>query len=107
MTKNFIKKKNILNVYFIFFVAVILFLGFLQNNFLLSQENKGKCLELIEPKNINELKKLRTCIKKIKMTSELAKANLIIMKAFEGSNKLMEKIVNKKKSSNVLSDETK
>ena len=64
--------------------------------------NNDKCVELIEPRNIIELKKLRLCIKDIKISRELEKFNKIIEFSFDGSKKLTERIINLRKSSNIL-----
>ena len=60
-------------------------------------------MEFIEPRNIIELKKLRICIKKIKIGRELEKLEQIIFNSYEGSNKLTEKIVNREKNHKIVS----
>ena len=83
----FTKTKLIFHCSIIFILIV-----FLQNKSLLSQESNENCLELIQPKDINELKELRLCIKKINIAKETEKEKQIIQNSFEGSSKLTERI---------------
>jgi len=65
-----------------------------QNNCVYAEENTQKCLELIEPRDLNELKLLRMCIEKIKIAKESEKANKNILNSYQGSYNLFEKIIN-------------
>ena len=87
----------------IFLVVFFFILGFFGNNFTLSKENSQKCFELIKPNNLEDLKKLRTCIAKIKTEKEIEKENLIIISSHEGSTNLTERIINRENPSKVLS----
>tara|TARA_Y100001970_G_C14138295_1_gene805623 strand:- start:531 stop:890 length:360 start_codon:yes stop_codon:yes gene_type:complete len=78
-------------------LIIVILLIFFQNNSVLSQGSNENCLELIEPKDVNELKKLRLCIKKINNKKEIEKAKQIIQDSFDGSKKLVERIVHSKK----------
>ncbi len=69
-----------------------------------AQENKDNCLELIKPKDFNELKKLRLCLKRIKDIQDFEKANKIILNSFEGSKKLTDKFNSRKNSYSVESE---
>ena len=86
---------------FINHLVIVIILIFFQNNSVLSQGSNEDCLELMAPKDVNELNKLRFCIKKINTKKEIEKAKQIIQDSFDGSKKLAERIVNRKKLSKI------
>ena len=89
---------SLINIKLLFHHSIfVILLIFFQTNSVFSQESNGNCMELIKPKDINELKELTICIKKINTAKETEKEKQIIQNSLEGSNKLTERIVKAKK----------
>ena len=97
MHNTTVRIKVCLKFFSFFLFYSIFFLGVVQKNSVFSQDSHNKCYDLIDPSNLNELKNLRVCIEKIKMGRKVEKENKVIANAFEGSKKLTEKIINRKK----------
>jgi len=82
----------------IFLVLIIFISESFQNNCVYAEENARNCLELIEPRDLNELKLLRMCIEKVKIAKESERANQIILNSYQGSYNLFEKIITLEKN---------
>ena len=85
----------------ILLVVIVFLVEFFPNNSLYALEKTQKCYKLIEPSDLNDLKRLRMCIEEIKITKENEKANKIILNSYQGSYNLYEKIINLRKISKV------
>ena len=75
-------------------MSIVFFHEFYKNICASAQEHSQKCLKLIEPRDLNDLKELRMCIKKIKLLKKDEKTKQIIILSYKGSSNLSEKILN-------------
>ena len=91
-------------IHIICLLFVVFFIEFLQIDFSFASEESTKCLELKDPKNLEDLIKLRLCIRKINKVKEFEKESKIIQYAFEGSKNLTEKITLAKKNTKIISE---
>ena len=87
---------------FIVVVVVVFFVEFIQNVSAFAGNENQQCIELIEPSNIEELKKLRLCIEKIKISKIENKANQIINNSYKGSINLTARLKNDNKTAKII-----
>jgi len=100
---------RILPIYLICLVCVVFFGKFVENGKAFAQEEAPqKCVELIDPNTVEELKELRICLKKLNIERGVGRGSQIIKRSYEGSLNLMEKInmSTDKKSSKKLTEKS-
>ena len=75
---------------------------FIQNDSSYAEENYINCLEFIDADDLDELKELRLCIKKINIAKELEKTRIIRKNSYDGSLNLTEKLLQDNKYSKII-----
>ena len=102
MVKTYITDFFYLKCYIILIVIIVFFVEFIQNDNTFAEENYKKCLEFVDANNLDELKKLRLCIKKMKIEKELEKTRIINLNSYKGSVKLTEKLLPDNNTSKIV-----
>ena len=74
---------RILPIYLICLVCVVFFGKFVENGKAFAQEEAPqKCVELIDPNTVEELKELRICLKKLNIERGVGRGSQIIKRSY-------------------------